>query len=144
MKMKPLDILIAEDDKGHATAITRNLEKAYPDASISVVTSIRAYQEYIASTTPSIVIMDLNLSDGSAMNLLTAPAIEAAFPTIMMTSFGSEQVAVDAIKRGALDYMVKSSDSFALIGTTVAGVLREWHLLRDKKSMELQLKDSQA
>lgn len=144
MKTGPLNILIAEDDPGHSAAIRRSLERTFPDATMAVVTSIRDYHDYIASTIPSIAIMDLNLSDGSTIDLLTAPAIEAPCPTIMMTSFGSEQVAVDAIKRGALDYMVKSPDSFAALGATVAGALREWQLLRDKKRMELQLKESQA
>ncbi len=144
MNMLPLDILIAEDDPGHAAAIRRSIEKTYPNAIISVVMSIKAYREHIAVTIPTIVIMDLNLSDGSSIDLLAASAGEAAFPTIIMTSFGSEQVAVEAIKRGALDYMVKSPEVFASIGVAVAGALREWQLLQDKRRMELQLKESQA
>lgn len=144
MNMVPLDILIAEDDPGHAAAIRRSLEKTYPDTTISVVTSIREYREHIAGFMPSIAILDLNLSDGRSIDLLTTPASEAPFPTIIMTSCGSEQMAVDAIKRGALNYMVKSPDAFATIGATIAGALREWQLLRDKKRIELQLKESQA
>lgn len=144
MNMVPLDILIAEDEPGHATAIRRSLEKTYPDAAISVVTSIREYQERIAAALPSLAILDLNLSDGRTIDLLTTSVSEASFPVIMMTSNGSEQVAADAIKRGALDYMVKSPEAFATVGATVAGALREWQLLQDKKRMELQLKESQA
>ncbi len=144
MNTTALDILIAEDDVGHAAAIRRSLENTYPDAVISVVTSIREYREYIARSIPSIAILDLNLSDGRTIDLLSAPAVDATFPMIMMTSCGSEQVAADAIKRGALDYMVKSPDTFATIGAMVTGALREWHLLQDKKQMEMQLKESQA
>lgn len=144
MNMTPLDILIAEDDLGHATAIRRSLENSYPDATIAVVTSIREYREHVARAIPSVAILDLNLSDGRTIDLLIAPAIDAPFPTIMMTSCGSEQVAADAIKRGALDYMVKSPDTFATVGAMVTGALREWQLLQDKKQMETQLKESQA
>lgn len=144
MSRKPLDILIAEDDRGHSAALQRCLEKAFPDAVIAVVGSIREYRERTAHSTPSIALLDLNLSDGRSIDLLTAPDGDAAFPMILMTSYGNEQIAVDAIKRGAMDYMVKSSDSFAAIGGTVAGALREWQLLQDKKQMELQLKESQA
>jgi signal transduction histidine kinase len=144
MNSSPLNILIAEDDPGHVAAIRRILEKEYPSAIISQVTSICEYREHIAATVPSITILDLNLSDGRTFDLLTAPAGNGPFPIIMMTSNGSEQMAADAIKRGALDYMVKSPDTFATIGATVAGALREWQLLQDKKRMEMQLKDSQA
>jgi signal transduction histidine kinase len=143
MNVLPLDILIAEDEPAHAEAIRRSLEKSYPDAVISVVASIRDYRNRVSAAIPSIAILDLNLSDGRSIDLLAAPS-EAAFPVIIMTSGGSEQVAADAIKRGALDYMVKSSDTFAAVGATVAGALREWRLLQDKKRMEMQLKESQA
>ena len=144
MNSSPLNILIAEDDPGHVAAIRRILEKEYPDAIISLVTSICDYREHIAASVPSITILDLNLSDGRTFDLLTAPAGDGPFPIIMMTSNGSEQVAADAIKRGALDYMVKSPDTFATIAAAVAGALREWELLQGKKRMEMQLKESQA
>lgn len=144
MTTTPLNILIAEDDEAHATALRRALEKAYPDASISIVETIREYKEIISFSTPSIAIMDLNLADGSSMDILTAPPSEGAFPIIMMTSNGNEQMAADSIKRGALDYIVKSPDTFAAAGGMVAGTLREWELLQDKKQMAMQLKESQA
>lgn len=144
MNRKNLDILVAEDDLAHAAAIRRCLEKAFPDAAITVVTSIREYRERTALSTPSIALLDLNLSDGRSIDLLSAPDGDVFFPTILMTSFGNEQIAVDAIKRGAMDYLVKSPETFAAIGATIAGALREWQLLQDKKRMELELKESQA
>ncbi|MDA8427629.1 MAG: ATP-binding protein [Geobacteraceae bacterium] len=138
-----LHILIAEDDAGHTTAIRRRLEQDYPEARMTVVASLREYRESIAAVSPTIAIMDLNLPDGRSLDLLTAvPA--PAFPVIIMTSFGNEQVAVDAIKAGALDYIVKSTETFAAIGASVGRALREWSLLQEKKQMEQLLKESQA
>lgn len=144
MKAPPLNIIIAEDDPGHVTAIQRNLVNMYPDVILTVVASIRDYVDQTTECVPSLAILDLNLKDGHTIELLNSAASDAAFPTIIMTSFGSEQVAVEAIKRGALDYIVKSPDAFAAIGSTVAGALREWQLMQDKKRMEMQLKESQA
>ncbi|MDD2855225.1 MAG: ATP-binding protein [Desulfuromonadaceae bacterium] len=145
MKIKsPLNILIAEDDSAHSMALSRNLERKFPNAAITVVTTIHDYSEYIASSIPSVAIVDLNLSDGCTINLLNSPENVASFPVIMMTSFGTEQVAAEAIKRGALDYLVKSPEAFASIGTPIDGVLREWQLIQDKRRIELQLKESQT
>ena len=144
MKDSPLNIIIAEDDPGHAAAIQRNLVNMYPDVILTVVASIRDYVAQTTKCVPSLAILDLNLKDGHTIDLLNTASGEPAFPTIIMTSFGSEQVAVEAIKRGALDYIVKSPVAFAAIGSTVAGALREWQLLQDKKRMEMQLKESQA
>jgi len=137
-------ILIAEDDASHTAAIHRQLKKDYPNAKISYVKSLREYALSISERTPSIALLDIHLSDGQSLGLLTSPASDGAFPIIIMTSFGSQQLAVDAIKAGALDYIVKSPDVFKSISGVIEGTLREWKLLQEKKQMEMQLKDSQA
>jgi len=139
-----LYILVAEDEISHATAIRRRLEKDYPDARIEIVASLREYRECIAAARPTIAIMDLNLPDGRSLDLLTSSAGEVLFPVIMMTSYGNEQVAVDAIKAGALDYIVKSPEAFTSIAVSVERALREWKLLQEKQLVERQLKESQA
>lgn len=144
MNTTPAIILIAEDDVTHSTAISRSLERSFPETVISVVTSLREYHEYISETTPTIAILDLNLNDGTTLDLLVAPADRSSFPIIILTSNGSEKLAAEAIKRGAMDYIVKSSEVFAGMGLTVIGALREWQLMKDKLNIELQLKESQA
>lgn len=139
-----LHILIAEDDASHATALRRQLQKDYPDGDISFVKSLREYALHISERTPTIALIDLNLSDGQSLGLLTSPASDGAFPIIIMTSYGSQQLAVDAIKAGALDYIVKSPDVFKSVSGIIEGTLREWKLLQEKKQMETQLRDSQA
>lgn len=136
-------ILVAEDDASHAAAIRRSLEKGYPGADISIVKSIREFHELVSETVPAIALIDLHLSDGQSLGLLTS-VDDALFPVIMMTSFGSQQLAVDSIKSGALDYIIKSPETFKSIVGVVDGALREWNLIQEKKQMETQLKESQA
>jgi two-component system NtrC family sensor kinase len=88
--------------------------------------------------------MDLNLPDGRAVEALTSPAEDGAFPILLMTSYGNEQVAVEAIKAGALDYIVKSPEAFNSMAVTLERAMREWNLLQQKKRVEKQLKESQA
>jgi len=144
MNNADLHILIAEDDASHVAALRRQLEKDYPNSSISFVKSLREYAQCISERTPTIAIIDLHLSDGQSLGLLTSPASDGAFPIIIMTSYGTQQLAVDAIKAGALDYIVKSPDVFKSVSGIIEGTLREWKLLQEKKQMEMQLKDSQA
>lgn len=144
MNSNAIHILIAEDEISHATAIRRSLEQSYPDARIELVASLLEYRESIALVKPTIAIMDLNLPDGRSLDLLASSVGGAPFPVIMMTSYGNEQVAVDAIKAGALDYIVKSPEAFTSIAVSVERALREWTLIQEKKEMERQLKESQA
>jgi PAS domain S-box-containing protein len=50
-----------------------------------------------------------------------------------MTAYGDERVAVEAMKAGAIDYVVKSSEAFAAMPRTVERALREWNLLQERE-----------
>ncbi|OHB33766.1 MAG: hypothetical protein A2X84_03140 [Desulfuromonadaceae bacterium GWC2_58_13] len=52
---------------------------------------------------------------------------------VILTGQGDEQVAVEAIKRGALDYVVKSMDSFADLPYIVERSRREWRRIVDHR-----------
>jgi DNA-binding NtrC family response regulator len=123
-----LHILIAEDEITHSIAIRRRLEKEYPQARIEVVTSIRDYRSSIAAATPSIVLLDLNLTDGSTLDMLTALAVAPSFPVVMMSSYASKQVAADAVLAGVMDFIIKSPEVFMSIAEIVEKTVREWDL----------------
>jgi DNA-binding NtrC family response regulator len=84
--------------------------------------------------------MDLNLPDGRAAEVLTQPPEAGPFPILVMTSCGNEQMAVRAIKAGALDYVVKSPEAFTdMPHIIVTRVLHEWNLLQERKRAEAAL-----
>jgi DNA-binding NtrC family response regulator len=127
-----LHILIAEDEVSHAVILRRRLEKGYPDARIEVVASIREYRHSIAAATPSIVLLDLNLTDGSTLDMLKSSAATPDFPVIMLSSYASKQVADDAVRAGAVDCIIKSPEVFSAIADIVENTVREWGLRRGK------------
>jgi len=139
-----MNILLVEDNDAHASAIRRAFRTSGMKSEIAVVESLQEFRDHVARQPPDVAIMDLNLPDGRAVEALTSPAEDGAFPILLMTSFGNEQVAVEAIKAGALDYIVKSPEAFNLMAVTVERAMREWRLLQDKKRVEKQLKESQA
>ncbi len=144
MDTAPLNILVVEDDAAHSEAIRRALKASGMKCSIHVVDTLRGFRDHAAQQPPDIAIMDLNLPDGRAVEALSSPAEDGRFPILLMTSYGNEQVAVEAIKAGALDYIVKSPEAFISMAGTLERTLREWKLLQDKKRMEKQLRESQA
>ena len=130
--MDRIHILIVEDDAAHLLAVSRAIENSGMSATVTAVTSLKAYREHIAEAIPDIVIMDLNLPDGRSVEMLTSPAEAGDWPILLMTGYGNEQVAVEAIKAGAIDYIVKSPEAFARLPHTIERALREWHLLIDR------------
>jgi FixJ family two-component response regulator len=124
-------MLLVEDEPAHAAAIQYAF--ASRETQIEVVRTLQEFRRHSADHRPDLALLDLNLPDGKAVEVLTNPPENGAFPIVVMTSYGSEQLAVQAIKSGALDYVVKSPESFAEMPHTVARALREWTLLRERQ-----------
>jgi len=139
-----LQLLIVDDEEGHIEAIRRSFEDAGGQADIHAVGTLREYRERIAASPPDIALLDLNLPDGSAAEALGQPPENAPFPALVMTAYGTQQLVVEVMKAGALDYVVKSAEAFAAMPHTVERVLREWRLLQRHKQVEAALRESET
>ena len=141
MSTTPLSLLILEDEPAHVEAIRRAFASAEPQMEIREASSLRAYCEEVAARPPDIVLMDLNLPDGNTRESLILLSKKHPFPVLVMTSMGSEEVAVAAMKAGAIDYVVKSPEAFANMPRSVRRALREWILLQEHKRTEEELRN---
>ena len=130
-------LLIVEDEEAHVEAIRRAYDAAGGRAEICVAGTLREYREQIAAHPPDLVLLDLNLPDGRAVEVLTHPPEDAPFPILVMTAFGNQQIVVDLMKAGALDYVVKSPEVFAAMPQVVERALREWKLRKERQQSEL-------
>jgi two-component system cell cycle sensor histidine kinase/response regulator CckA len=144
MNNTPLNILILDDESSHVDAICRAFMKAEKNVKFRVAGSLREYREHIANELPDLAMVDLNLPDGHATEVLTHPPEAAQFPVLVMTAFGNQEVVVEVMKAGALDYVVKSPRAFSEMPETAERVIREWNLLQERKRNELALRWSEA
>jgi len=133
MDKAPLRLLIVEDEAAHAAAIQRAFESDHAGTRIEVVRTLQEFRNCRDTRPPDLALLDLNLPDGRAVEVTTNPPEAGSFPILVMTSYGNEQVAVEAIKAGALDYVVKSAEAFATMPRTVDRALREWKLLVERR-----------
>ncbi len=138
---KPV-ILVVEDDPAHSEAIARALAPQ-GQYRLELVSTLAAAQDAIARVRPKLVLADLNLADGKALDLLPGPGAEPQLPVLVLTSHGDEQTAVRAMRYGALDYLVKSAQAFAELPRTVERALREWELLESRFRAEAALRESE-
>jgi PAS domain S-box-containing protein len=131
-----LHLLIVEDEEAHVEAIRRAFDFAGDTADIQSVGTLRAYRQHITAQPPDFALVDLNLPDGRASEILEYPPANAPFPILVMTAFGNQQIVLEVMKAGALDYVIKSPEAFAAMPQTVARALREWQLLEKHKQVE--------
>ena len=130
-------ILLIEDEKDHAALIQRALSGAELPCRISHAETLAAGREIAGRDAPDLALVDYCLPDGSGSEFVLWAANR--FPVILLTAFGNERTAVEAIKAGALDYVIKSPETFADVAHLVDRALREWKNLEERKSAESRL-----
>ncbi len=123
-------ILIVEDDNSHALLIQRSFEDVSDEYRLERVGTIRAAKAAMEQHPPALVLSDYQLPDGDGSEMVTLAA--GACPVIMMTSHGNEQIAVEAMKIGAQDYIVKSAETFEALPRTMAQALKVWSLIQSR------------
>ncbi|MDH3234888.1 MAG: sigma-54 dependent transcriptional regulator [Alphaproteobacteria bacterium] len=99
-------VLVIEDE----ITLARNIKRYLENHGFEVRTEnagnngISAFTEF----SPDLTLLDFNLPDISGIDVLDRlRALDAAARVIMMTGHGNEALAVDAMKRGAWDYLKK-------------------------------------
>lgn len=103
--MKPF-ILIVDDEENLTFFLKTTLEKY--DFSVDVAHTFSDARQSIRENFPDLVLLDLNLPDGNGLDLykyIKDSALE--IPTIIITAHGSMKSAIDAMKLGVDDYIVK-------------------------------------
>src|SRR6188768_1184531 len=136
------DILVVEDDPAHAEAVSRVLSE-HGGFRLRFAATLAEAQRAIAERPPALILADLNLADGKALELLASPNNQPGLPVLVMTSHGDEQTAVRAMRAGALDYLVKSREAFAGLPHTAERALREWRLVESRWAAEAALRESE-
>jgi DNA-binding NarL/FixJ family response regulator len=104
----PLRVLLLEDSPLDAELITHELDRAGIGCVTQRVDTEGAFVYALRSFEPDIVLCDHGLARYNAMAALrTARAERPAMPIIVVTSSLDEQAAVDTLKAGADDYLLK-------------------------------------
>lgn len=130
----PVDVLLVEDEPAHAELIQRAFED-HPGAwRVAHADTLQRARALLRDAPPRLIIADWLLTDGEGIDLLREIPAEGRVPVIIMTSHGNERVAVDAMKAGAVDYVVKSEatlEDMAHIADRALGHRRVEETLRE-------------
>ncbi|MFZ5563275.1 MAG: sigma-54-dependent transcriptional regulator [Thermodesulfobacteriota bacterium] len=136
MKKKPV-LLIVDDDAGHRSMLCTLLE-GWGYAVIEADDGLTAV-ERVKAGSPDIVLMDLKMIHLSGMEALEQiRAYNPAVPVIIMTAFSSVDTAVEALKKGAYDYLTKPLD-FEKLRLTMERILEAARLRRENTSLKERL-----
>ncbi len=99
-------ILVIDDEKN----ITSSFEKIFGDEGYKVVSAQSAEEalKVLKSESMDVTIMDIRMPGLSGLEALAKiKVIDPKLPVILMTAFGTTESAIDAMRLGAFDYVVK-------------------------------------
>jgi len=106
---KRLKVLIIDDDQIDAMSIKRSLLKKESDIEIAWAQNANEGLNQIQDNSFDCVFSDFNLPDIDGITFIKkVRSLGILTPIVIVTSYGDEQVAVEAIRSGASDYIPKS------------------------------------
>ena len=137
-----IDVLIVDDSESDRVTYSRYLQSDSKQSyCILESETLEEGLELWRSQQPDIVLIDLNLPDGDGLEFLAAINVELVgdrVPVIVLTGQGNEKMAVNAMKLGAADYLVKADITAKSLVTTIRQVLRETMLNRQLRRSQQQ------
>lgn len=102
-------ILVIDDEPSILHAFRRVF--ADPDDSLLTASDAAEGLEAVSRARPDVVVLDLNLPDRSGMDVFhEIRRIDARIPVIFITGHGTTETAIEAMKQGAFDYLLKPLD----------------------------------
>src|SRR5688572_16561508 len=108
MKLSGSSLLLLEDEPLLRRRIAAHLDKEGID--VTQAATIAEAREALRNVSFDFALLDVNLPDGRSLSLLTEKALPASVITIVMTAEGGVAGAVEAMRHGAADYLVKPFD----------------------------------
>ncbi|MBF0620452.1 MAG: response regulator [Magnetococcales bacterium] len=100
-------LLLVEDDTVDQMAFKRLVRREKLPYLFTIAGSLSSAREALGQNDFDVIIADFRLGDGTALDIFDAVGL---IPTIVVTGGGDEEVAVQAMKAGAFDYMIKDHD----------------------------------
>lgn len=136
-------IFIVDDDQG----LVRLIEKALKRESFKVSSATSGKQAvfWLSRNAADLLLLDLGLADMGGDELVQSLAsLGRSIPFVIITGQGDERVAVQMMKKGALDYIVKDSHFIDALPSQVHRAMAQLEREKNLQAAEEALRRSQG
>jgi len=130
-------LLIVDDEKTTREGLREALQDRYD---VYLAEDAKAAMELLESEHFDVMLTDFRLPSEDGMKLIArAKSLSRPPICILMTAYGSEELAVEAMKRGADDYIAKGRLQIEELEMRIARALRQQNLETENVSLRQQL-----
>ena len=106
---EPARVLIVDDDAAVCWALEQALSRS--GYAVQVAADAAAARRAVRRACPDVVLTDVRMPGESGLDLLAALRAEhPSLPVVVMTAHGTMETAIEAVQRGAFDYLPKPID----------------------------------
>ncbi len=128
-------VLVIDDDPGLSEVIGILLERE--GYAVECAGTVKAGLERINANI-NLVVTDLKLPDGTGLDVIAGVRARAPrLPIIMITSYSSMESAIDALRAGANDYVIKPFDNDEFLHA-IARALNDRRLVRGARPLAIE------
>lgn len=137
METRHIRVLLIEDNPADVELIKHQLSKTEKSRhELLHVDRLEKGLKYLDKNEIDVVLLDLNLPDGTGLDTFErANAHAPHMPIIVLTGHDDDELGIEAVQKGAQDYLVKGSAVNALLGRSIRYAI-------ERKKMLTQLEQS--
>jgi len=139
-----LKVLLVEDDQAFADILKIRLgHEKNPPLEITCLPTLQQAQEALAGKDWDLILLDLMLPDSSGIQTFTAIRAQARHtPIVIMSGLDSDDLAIDAVRKGAEDYLVKGELNSRLLLRVIHHAVDRHHIKEKLASVTGRLRES--
>jgi len=138
-----IKILLIEDNLDHIEITKRILQRTGDDYQVDLATDSRSGLKKIFQGSYDVILCDYRLPDSTALEVLKEMNKKNKdTPFIVVTSLGNEKVAVDLMKEGAYDYIVKDNVYQDTLDMVIKKVIDRYRIKEEKEKLEKQVREA--
>jgi len=135
-----IHILYIDDNPMDRALVRHSLEKEHRGFILTEASSKKEFEKLIHEQTFDLVLTDFNILGFEGLQVLaTVQSVSPDTPVIIVTGTGSEEVAVEAMKQGAGDYVIKTTSHITRLPKTILSVLETKRIRGEKEKAQIEL-----
>ncbi|MFH1338400.1 MAG: PAS domain S-box protein, partial [Candidatus Omnitrophota bacterium] len=140
----PIKIFLIEDNSDHILLTKRILQRADNSYQLDCASDAKEGLNKIFSHDYDVILCDYRMSELNALDILKEIKGRGKdLPFIVITSSGNEKIAVEAMKQGAYDYVVKDISYEDTLPVIIQRTIERYEAKKEKERVEAALRASE-
>jgi PAS domain S-box-containing protein len=140
----PIQIIYIDDSPFDRELVRDALEREQRGFQLTLATTQHEFENFLKNNEFDLVLSDFNIAGFEGLEVIElVNEYKPNLPVVIVTGTGSEEVAVEALKMGAADYVIKTPEHIRRLHHTILQVMENQSLQKEKERARILIKKSE-